>query len=178
MPIAIFITALILTAFYGLNDAYKQKTASLQTKLGNIDGVSRTFVPLKGNFNSQGGLDMKSSSEADSERESIEIALLRACRTASTLAHNNGCTIWNQSSVMWSFLGAINAAGSLDEIYLPLPTATTLAADCSNIADYEAKLFVDAIPKTFVANKNYKYNLTGLDDTNVDPCGYNDIVTR
>lgn len=115
--------------------------------------------------------------EGREELEMIESALVRACTSVSTLAHDNGCLGWGAASNVWQFVGTAGNKASLD----PSWTGTTsLTFTCTSFQNgtYGRYLIQNALPSAHVVGKGYQYDFTGMSDTHVDPCGYAYIVGK
>ena len=116
-------------------------------------------------------------SESREEREMIETALIRACRSVSTLAHVNNCIGWDQASTVWLFVGAAGATASLDPSWTQATDPLFSCASFNN-GEYGRFLLQNALPASAVTAKGYTYDFTAMNDVHVDPCGYADIVGR
>jgi len=109
----------------------------------------------------------------------VDEVLLRTCRTIHVLALKNNCPGKNLESNIWKFLGTANVSkGTLSSALLGVGT-TVPAFTCSNMDKFGKALILSALPRDFIDNPNkiFKYDLTGMQDTDVsDPCGYTDIA--
>lgn len=174
MPIAISISIMIMISFYGIILFQDQKARELSNETGVYNPTTMMIVSPKGAIPSlDDGLKLATLEAGKKERENIETALIRTCRTVSTLAHFNSCANWNKSTVIWNFVGT--GTGSLDQVFTGPNTATF---GCGAIDSYARGLMQKAIPASVVIGKLYTYDLTTLDDTAADPCGNIDIVGK
>lgn len=178
LPAVLAIILLLGLGLYNYESAQDDTITVDENHHGVINPISRTFDYRKGEYKSTGKYEESNSSADDVEQEQIETALIRTCRTVSTIAHSNGCPTWKTASQVWSFVGTAGNTGLVTNIYSGA-TSSTLAADCSNMQAYGKYLFTKAMPLSFVAGKNYIYDLRGMNDSYTgDVCGYADIVGK
>lgn len=112
-----------------------------------------------------------SMSERQMKIQTVETALIRTCRTVSTLAHAKNCLNWNKASLAWSFVGNIGGIGNFD---LLTNGPTTQTFDCKTMDNFARGLFRKSLPLEYF--KKMAYDFTNFNDNNSDPCGYVDIV--
>lgn len=177
LPAVLAIIALISFGFYTFQSERGNEMIELNKRHGFLNSSTRTFEYTVGEYESSGGYEEANSSVDDTERDEIEIALIRTCRSVSTQAHANGCAAWDQASQMWSFVGTAGTTGPLTNLYVG-PTSNTLLSDCSNIREYGRYIFAKAVPSSVMSGKGYTFNLSGLDDNHADACAYDEIVGK
>lgn len=178
LPAVLVLVLLLGFGVYNYESAKDDAIVVDEKRHGNIDPATRTFNYHIGEYKSIGGYEEANASADDTEKEQIETALIRTCRTVSTIAHSNGCSNWRTPSQVWSFVGTAGTTGLVTNIYSGA-SSSTLAADCSNMQAYGKFLFAKAMPQSFLTGKNYKYNLSGLNDSYIgDACGYTEIVGK
>ncbi|MDD4969844.1 MAG: hypothetical protein PHT07_10495 [Paludibacter sp.] len=178
LPAVVFLMLMLGVGYYSLESSRVDSNIVSENHHSYIDPASRTFHYRVGEYKSIGGYEEANASADDTEKEQIETALIRTCRTVSTIAHSNGCSTWRTPSQVWAFVGTSGTSGLITNIYSGT-TSPTLAADCSNMQAYGKYLFANTIPLSFVTGKNYTYNLSGLNDSYIgDVCGYTEIVGK
>lgn len=174
MPIALFLISLMIATTMMLVSSSALNSKKLMRENGSINSQTGTFVDERGktfpfiqtNYNSNDRLN---------DTESVETALVRTCRSVSTLAKINGCSLWNQASYVWGFAGIYQGSGSLDGAF----TGTTSGVfNCATADRFGRGLLQNSLPSSFIVGQGFLYDFTGMDNRNVDPCGYLDIVRR
>lgn len=179
MPVAIFLGLLIVASFTSVVLFTKKVSGELQAESGTVDpSTGMMTMPRGGVSPVEDGTDKALLENDRKTRENVETALIRTCRTLSTLSHSSNCGDWTSASAIWGFVGAAGSSGSLDALFLTGATSATFSCAPSTREAYGRFLARSAMPAADVIAGGYKYNLQGLDDTNVDPCGYIDIIGK
>jgi len=176
---AIVLSMLIIGStmeYFSVQSHYAKKNLQMNGGFDSRSGI-RSFVDKRGeSVGFVGSLYRDNESEEKESAETVETVLVRTCRTLSTLAHAKKCDGWSKASVVWKFVGTTNSTGSLDQVWKGTTSSTF---DCSSFEDgtYGRYLAQRTIPKSFAAT-GLKYDLSGVDNSNVDPCGYTGIIRK
>jgi len=111
------------------------------------------------------------------KKEAITKVLLRTCTHLYTKVKQNNCGDERDPNIVWSFVGTVGEKGPLDDAWSGT-TAKTFS--CATIDQFGRELIQEAIPSTFVVNKGYRYDFTGMEnweeEGRTDPCGYTEII--
>lgn len=177
LPAVLAVIALISFGFYTFQSEKGSEMIELNKRHGFIDSSTRTFDYRVGEYESIGGYEEANSSVDDTERNEVEIALIRTCRSVSTQAHANGCASWDKASQVWSFVGTAGTTGALNDVYAGA-ISSTLLSNCSNMREYGRYVFAQAVPSSLISSKGYTFDLVGLSDTHADACAYDEIVGK
>lgn len=179
MPLAILLSSIVAIAFIGgilfstdQSREFMEEGTTVNPATRQLDHGNGVIPP------EPTGLASATLTTEDKQREDVETALIRTCRTISTLSHSNNCGDWTTSSQMWDFVkvGGLST-GSLDQVFTGASSAVFGCATATRNS-FARGLMQKALPSSDITGKGYRYNLNGLDDTFTDPCGYIDIVGK
>jgi len=172
MTYMFMIISIFSVLVFGYLEIPSQQIDKMKLKNGNFSETTSSFTQSSKATLARRYVDFSDNSQKK-DIETIETALIRSCRSVSTIAHDNGCSGWDKASYVWSFVGTSGTIGSLDST----STGTSsLSFSCSTQDDFGRGLFQQSLPSRFVISKGYLYDLTSLDDENSDPCGYINLV--
>ena len=108
-----------------------------------------------------------------------DTAAVRVCRQLSYdmkelyRSGNLACSGYEDSTILFKFVGTAGASGSIDTLYSQTKASTL---SCATPEQYGRYLFSRALPQSMVAGKNVKYNLTNVSIGKSDPCGFKEII--
>ena len=110
------------------------------------------------------------------DKELVYKVLQRTCNNIYAQSLRLRCPQARNPSTVWTFAGTVGAKGSL----LPAWTgSTTNTFSCGSKDAYGRGLIQRAIPVSFIQNRGYRYDFTGMTGAErTYPCGYGELVTK
>ncbi|MCL4432131.1 MAG: hypothetical protein M1300_07415 [Epsilonproteobacteria bacterium] len=175
MPLVFVFLSMILGVVASLQMSTITKNRSIHLLSGGYTSSSNTLVnAYEINYNGADSIDDKRTMARNADT-----AVAKVCRQLSyemKLAYNAGdaaCINYNQSTTLYTFLGAAGTTGSIDSVYAN-STSTTL--NCAAPAAYGRYILSSALPEKFVTGKDITFNLISIVNGKYDPCGFKEIT--
>lgn len=158
---------------------------SISPKIDSINRITNGYSPATTSIKNSFIIDNKNVNDGNETRtaaKNANIASIRLCRQLSYemrlkyAAGDFSCSNYENSSVLYGFLGSVGTQGSIDTLYTGAMSSTLSCASPATVASYGRYVFSRALPQSLISGKNVSYNLIGITNGHGDPCGFHEIV--
>jgi len=178
MHLAAFFAIMIVVLGISYKSTMLEKLSFEHAARGSHNPITKRFEHLSKNYGQQTSASYKTAEDLQVEdMQVIENTMLRTCRTLHTLALANNCASPYNESVIWGFIGSVGTSSSQGNLSVIWSGSTASTFSCANINGYGRKIMREALPKSFVTSKGFKYDFRNMNDSAfTDPCGYEDFI--
>jgi len=159
---------IIIANFTAFGGAWLAKQKNMLAVEQSINPASQTFDNLHSRV--QLG-EVARIQRAKLDKETVQKVLIRTCNAIYQKGVLNNCASAHSVHTTWLFLEDYGQKGGLSNVWSGT-TASTFS--CGSEGDYGRYLLHNSLPQDIVSR--YGYDIRGISDTHVYPCGYSEIV--